>query len=256
MMEQPPIDRTFNFLYDLVVEPVVNIVFDEIADQDFKDQCSVRCLLCDEYRAELKKAFYECRGTFKQEYYKLSRNSRALTLLDSDGESLSHLDFNKLGGVMVAAMLRVKPFYYEISQAISFQKKNEFKKKFLRKRKELNIWLVEHVYACYKAAYLAGMQTAYIGLVHDLKKELENAVPREDQVKFANQLHELIDNKKSIHTYNFELNCSEKQDSFMVNVITGLAEAEARGREVDILLCSMLLYQQVQYTKQLLEYNY
>ena len=43
----------------------------------------------------------------------------------------------------------------------------------------------------------------------------------------------------------------DTQDSYIVNMVSGLAEAEARGREIDMLFLSMLYFQDGEYTKRI-----
>lgn len=237
----------FDNIWEHAIEPTFNDAYSKLeSDTIFFTTCFVEPLYKDadgvyneKYKTALNSEFQYLRNKFKLEFYNLKTAQQV---------EQKYLDFYKLASILCCAILRCKPFYFDVKKATEIQHNVittqyptlmegvDPSKESVEQRKSFNLWLVDRSLVNYKVAFLAGRRMAALQVLADVA-ENEDAVVKILGSGLAQYPEKDI------------------QDSYIVNMISGLAEAEARGREIDMLFLSMLYYQDGEYTRRIISPN-
>lgn len=214
--------RHYDRLWSQVISKVIDIALEE-CNPEFKECC---CLHVKPYNVYKK--------TVEKQYRKLRHEFKELCYGNKTEEGL--LDARKIAAVLCNSLIREKPFIFNEMAACSLMLS---RKKTLHNI-QFNYWVVNNVFINYKTAYLASLQLIYITLLDDLFscKETE---------KYAEKLNKIG------HLRRYPI--SKDSDSIDVSIVIGLARANMKGMDFDMLLFAMQLYQMEIYAREGLKHN-
>ena len=215
--------KEFSLIWDYIVCPVRDVVLSE-CDPSFAETVGLKYHESDEWREKVEKAFHHYRHNFKEECYDKRRTEIGDPLLDG----------RKVGAVLCQTFLKCKVFRFNLTAAenIARRKKNDLSDL------EYTAWAANNTLINYKFAYLVSQSLVYLTLLSDLMKD-------EMTKKMGKRLNE--------EGHLFYYPTAEKFDSMSTNVIVGLARDDVKGKDLNMLIYAMLLYQSEMYTRECLK---
>lgn len=207
--------RHYNQIWTKVIQQVFEVVLDE-CDTEFKEQCHLEV-----------KAQKAHRKAVEEEYRCLRKNLKELCYGKKADEGL--LDGRKMAAIFCNALIKEKTCVFDLHAAHNLLKE----KKSKLEPNELNLWAVNNIFINYKFAYYVSLQLVYLTLLRELLSE-------DNTKQYAIKLNNYG------HLYQYPR--VNGIDSFDVNVIIGLAQSDIYGKDFDMFLFAMQLYQIEQYT--------
>lgn len=216
--------RHFRQILQMAILPVKEVVYSD-SDSDFRERCSLQTV--SGWEDQLREKYRGLRETLKAVCYGSNADSGLL-----DGRNIA--------AVFCGALMQVKVFTFDLDQAkaLMAQKKDQMS------GVEFNFWLAQNVYLNYKFAYYASLQLVYLTLLYDLNAPETARTLYGISETDADALVAALNDIGHLLPYP----SPPDADSFDVNVIIGLARAELTGRDFDMFLFAMQLYQMEMYT--------
>ena len=112
----------FEKIWELAVAPSFREAYNKLLnDRSFYQECCVERLYVDangkenaKYKSVLKSEYQYLRNKFKLEFY----NQKTFQQVEN-----RYFDFYKLASTLCCAILRCKPFYFDVKKATELQKK-------------------------------------------------------------------------------------------------------------------------------------
>lgn len=215
MGKQNSESRHFSQIWEKVVYPVLRVVEEE-CDEEFSKNCKLKTKELNTWKDKLEKDYRDLRRDLKEFCY-------------GNREDDGSLDGRKLAAVLSKALIKEKVFIFDTKEAAVLLSK---RKKTMQPDK-FNCWVTHNVFLNYKFAYLASLQMVYLTLL--------NRLLLLDETKASSRRLNKIG-----HLYRYPY--SRNTDSFDVNVIIGMARSDLMGKEFDMFLFAMQLYQVEMYT--------
>lgn len=212
--------KTFDEIWDQIIEKTIEYSISSM-DQVFKSQC---CLGHEDYKTLkplVEKDYKENRHQMKIECY-------------SSASKDDCLDSRKLGALICGALIHVKCIAIDEKKAFDYSEK---KKKELT-IEEYNIWAVNNVFINYKIAYIASWQFVFASSIYCLRNGVE-MFEDDFSVKTKLKYADVLSENRGFFPYPKW----KYFDSFGVNMIVDLARADINGRDLDLILYSMMLWQ-------------
>ena len=216
MGKQSEESRHYSQIWARVIQEVLHIVKSE-CDEEFSQKCLLQTKSIPMWKHSLELEYRKLRGNLKEICY------------GEDGDT-GILDGRKFAAIFCNAFIKNKVFCFDTKAANELVEKQ---KKALDPVK-FNLWAVHNVFLNYKFAYYVSLQLVYLTLM--------------DQLLSAEKTKEAIKLNKIGHLLRYLDPISDKADSFDVNMIIGLARADLDGKELDMFLFAMQLYQIEMYT--------
>lgn len=218
--KKPEDSRHYAQIWDRVIKPVFKVVHEE-CDEEFRQTCGLESYYAAGWKKQLEAEYRKQRKSLKELCY---HNSVDKALLDG----------RKLAAVICKALIREKGFKFDSAQALTLMRA----KKGQLSSVDFNRWTAQNVFINYKLAYYASLQLVYLTLLHDLQSS-------EDSKRLA----VLLNRKGHLCPYP----SPPSADSFDVNIIIGMARADLDGKDFDMFLFAMQLYQLETYTVEMLK---
>lgn len=223
--------RHFHQILQMAILPVKDVVFSD-SDLYFREYCSLQTI--SNWEERLKKEYRNLRETLK-------------TICYGNDIDNGFLDGRKIAAVFCCALIQEKAFTFDLDKARTLMKQ----KKDTISGVEFNFWLAQNVYLNYKFAYYTSLQIVYLTLLYDLNnsnmaKKLYG-ISETDATALVVELNDI--------GHLFPYPSSPNADNFDVNIIIGLARADLTGRDFDMFLFAMQLYQLEMYTIEKLKEN-
>ena len=206
--------RHYAQIWDKVIKNLLRVVEEE-CDNEFSGSCNLQTKPLDEWKKSLEVEYRTLRRSLKESCYGNRKDEGVL-------------DGRKLAAVFCKALINEKVFCYDIDKAFSILEKQ--KKKLAPDA--FNLWAVHNVLLNYKLAYYVSLQLVYLTLLESLL-----ASGHAKEAAMLNTLGHL-----------FRYPSAPNADSFDVNIIVGLARADFSGRDIDMFMFAMQLYQIEMYT--------
>lgn len=214
--------RHFSIIWADAIQDVLSVVQDE-CDIEFTEKCSLQAKPIDQWKASLELEYRELRSNLKEICY-------------GKHVDAGFFDGRKFAAIFCRAMIQSKVFCYNTSAAVDLVEARKAELKPV----EFNLWAVNNVFINYKFAYYVSLQLVYLTLLEQLLST--------GKVEAATKLNKIG------HLIRYP--DSSKADSFDVNMIIGLARADLDGKELDMFLFAMQLYQIEMYTVKSLQCKY
>ncbi len=218
--------RHYEQIWKMAILPVRKVVFSE-SDLEFRQRCSLQSIHTNAWKKRLLKEYRRLRESLKEVCY-------------GDEADIGRLDGRKIAAVICNALIREKAFKFDTTQAeVLMEEKDK-----TMTRVGFNLWITQNIYLNYKLAYYASLQLVYLTLLHDLRNtEIAESLygPLDsDTLPLVVALNEV--------GHLFPYPSPPDADSFDVNIIIGMARADLTGRDFDMFLFAMQLYQLEMYT--------
>lgn len=211
--------RHYAQIWDKVIKDLLPVIEDE-CDNAFSESCDLKMKPPEEFKRSLETEYRTLRRSLKESCY-------------GNREDNGVLDGRKLAAVFCKALINKKAFCYDTSKALGIY---EERKKELAPE-AFNLWAVHNVFLNYKLAYYVSLQLVYFTLMETLLKL--------GQTKDAKNLNTL--------GHLFRYPPEPAADSFDINIIIGLARADFSGKDIDMFMLAMQLYQIEMYTVEKLQ---
>lgn len=220
MVKENEGSRHYTQIWNKVIEQVLSVVKEE-CDIEFCKKCKLESKPIKIWKKDLETRYRLLRKDLKEICY---------------GNDIDEglLDGRKLAAILCRALIEEKAYKFDIQAAYELAKTKRSELSSV----EFNIWLTHNVYINYKLAYYVSLQLVYLTLLHDL-------ISSEKSKELALNLNKI----GHLHRY-YPL---PNSDSFDINVIIGMARADISGKEFDMFLFAMQLYQIEMYTIEKLE---
>ena len=211
--------RHYAQIWDKVIKDLLSAVEEE-CDKEFSESCDLQMKPLGEWKKSLETEYRILRRSLKESCYG-NRKDKGV------------LDGRKLAAIFCKALINEKVFCYDTNKAFNLLEK---------KKRELapdafNIWAAHNVFLNYKLAYYVSLQLVYLTLLE--------ALLTSEQVKEATKLNDIG------HLFHYP--SAPNADSFDVNIIVGLARADFSGKDIDMFIFAMQLYQIEMYTVEKLQ---
>lgn len=214
--------RHYAQIWEKVIQQVLQVVEEE-CDAEFAKECKLQTKPIEVWKKDLEK-----------EYRALRRDLKEFCYGNREDDGL--LDGRKLAAIFCKALIKEKAFRFDTNKALSLLR--------LRKEEldpnEFNCWATHNVFINYKFAYYVSLQLVYLTLLQQL-------ISSESTKETAIRLNSIG------HMCRYP--ASPNADSFDVNVIVGMARADLGGKELDMFLFAMQLYQIEMYTMERLKHQ-
>lgn len=207
--------RHYAQIWEKVIQQVLEVITEE-CDEEFCRECSLQTKPLEAWKRALEK-----------EYRKLRRDLKEFCYGNRADDGL--LDGRKLAAIFCKALIKEKAFRFHTNKALHLLKE---RKKELSPD-EFNCWAAHNVFLNYKFAYYVSLQLVYLTLLQQL-------LSSEETKPYAIKLNGIG------HLYQYPY--SPNTDSFDVNIIIGMARADLKGKDFDMFLFAMQLYQIEMYT--------
>lgn len=188
----------------------------EECDEEFYRVCNLQPKPLEPWKKSLEK-----------EYRKLRRDLKEFCYGNRADNGL--LDGRKLAAIFCKALIKEKAFRFDTNEALCLLKE---RKKNLSSD-SFNCWAAHNVFINYKFAYYVSLQLVYLTLLQQL---LSSEETKPDAIKLNRNGH--------LYQYPYLPNT----DSFDVNIIIGMARSDLGGKDFDMFLFAMQLYQIEMYT--------
>lgn len=230
--------KTFDEIWEQIIEKSIEYALSDM-DQEFTDCCDVEHREFEHLKPLVEKEYKEKRHLMKLECYSSAKKDDCL-------------DSRKLGALICGALIHSKCVVFDEKKA--FKLSNEKKKKL--SIEEYNEWAAKNLFVNYKIAYFASWQLVFVSTVYCLlnnRDMFENDIELTAKARYG----QLLSKNKGFFPYPKWQNF----DSFGVNMIVDLARADMNGRDLDLILYSMMLWQIEMYSLlylqkiELAEYN-
>ena len=194
-------------------------VIDDIqsdCDENFKNNCELRSKELTIWKKQLEGDYRDLRDDLKSSCY-WSR------------KEYGSLDGRKIAAVLAKALMRNKLFVFNTEEALDLLRKQTH----ILDPEHLNLWAVNNLLINYKFAYFVSLQMVYLTL-------LERLLSEESTIEMGRRLNAIGHLLQYPHF--------APDDSFDVNVIIGMARSDFAGKDFDMFLFAMQLYQIEMYT--------
>ena len=215
--------KEFPFIWEYVITPTSQFALEE-CDPDFAEKVHLRYRGEGEWRRQVEWEFHHQRHNFKEQCYGKRRSEKGDPLLDS----------RKVAAVLCQTCLIHKAFELDVQVAALLAKEKREQLTDI----EYTIWAANNTLINYKFAYLASQGLVYFTLLADL-------LEKEESIEMAKELNRV----GHLFRYPSDPDC----DTMDVNIIVGLARGDQKGRELNMLLYAILLYQNEMYTRECLK---
>lgn len=219
--------KVIDRLWEDTIDPTIEKVYSAMS-QDFIDCCGVRHNDKNELKKRVIAEYKQLKTQLKKECY---------------GANSGTLDSKKLGAIVCKSLIKEKAYTFSLVEAKELVKE----KKERLSSVEFNSWMVDNIFANYKLAYVASTFVVYSALAYCYKNKKCMTV---DEKYFADGdvcYEKLLDAGRLAQYPEWK-----GFDSFGANVVIALARADTAGRELDLFLFSLLLWQTEMYTMELL----
>lgn len=188
-------------------------------DAQFRSYCEVGVRSEKSIKRDVEKEYRRLRAELRKECY-------------SDETGKHMLDGRKMSAIMCNALIKEKVFYFDEVRALELLKKKKVEFGTRPERKvEFNRWIANNFFINYKVAYLFS-----VGLVVETAKERW----LRENPKLGSRL-----NQQGWMTKYPE---EEGIDNFNVSMVLGLGKGDLQGKDLDMFMYALQLFQIEQYT--------
>lgn len=225
------------YIWPMIIEPVIRSV-ERSVSEDFIKNISWKNLMYEsEYKQCLSQVYEEKRDWLKQTYFSVYNGSRK----ENRNGNEKYLDLHKIAAVICRALIKCKPYSFDVQQANQYLDSHpEFKTDFR--------WVVHNYFANYRVA----VEAAFTIALFDMANRMEGTDEKEQSL-----VNDILSSflKNGFDLYKEEWSFLKREhEEFFDSVILNVALNDTTKRDFDYLGFATICFQLQQH--ELMKFQY